>query len=141
MGVLSTQLAKDFCAAGVNVQPVWAKGAIVLADCVCQAVLEEIPHPWHVAVSECNESQVYEALQSLPYNLRPRLKKSCGRYYIPSDTSLLADVSESDPADVAYDEDSFEESDSEVQLLDVKLTFLHVPPAPMHSVSSRAHTV
>jgi len=139
--VLCSQLAERFRAARVDVRPAWAKGAVVLADGICQAALEEVPYPWNVVVRESDEADVHEVLKSLPYNLRPRLKQGCGRCFVPSDISLLADISESDPDEAASGADSSQRADVEWQGVTVRRTFLHLPPEPMCSVSSKARTV
>jgi len=87
--VLESALAIGLRARGVDVQPVWAGGAIVLADALAPERLGDDLGTWNIAVGESDEHLVMDALQTLPYNIRPRLKSGNGRRHVPGHTEFF----------------------------------------------------
>ena len=65
-------------AQGIGTQPVWAGRAIVPVGHVGPEEVGNDFETWNVAVRESQEDRVWQALRTLPYNIRPRLKPPKG---------------------------------------------------------------
>jgi len=79
---------------GFDVRPSWACGAWVLAEGARPEQFEEFNlGNRHVVVFENDLEEVHESLRKLPYNIRPRIKPGVGVAHVPSNSSLLQDVS------------------------------------------------
>lgn len=96
--LLRCPLALDLQAQGVDVQPPWANGAKVMAVGVGPELLDTELCPRHVVVLQSDEYLILEALQSLPCNVRPRLKPGAGSAVVPSYLSLMQDASDTGAA-------------------------------------------
>jgi len=82
--LLASDLAKRLRTGGVELQPSWAQGKIILAE-GANELAEKDHGTWHVAVREHDEESIAEALRALPYNMRPRLKAGNGRFIVEED--------------------------------------------------------
>jgi len=83
--LIDSPLAQELVGRGVDVHPVWANGAKVLAEGVDPFVLDEarvIPAPWHVIVREHHEHEVYKTLRALPHEIRPKLKRGREKIFV-----------------------------------------------------------
>jgi len=87
--VLASSLASELRDRGVDVQPPWAGGAIVLVEDLSPKDVGDDFGTWNVAVGESEEHRIHQALRELPYNIRPRLKPKDGRQYVPGHTELF----------------------------------------------------
>merc|ERR1711879_241291 len=93
--LLGSPLAAEMLGKGVELEPEWAEGRLILAQGVTAAAVSEAREMWHVAVRTVDEDKVHAILkQSLPCKIRPKLKGSDGRLLMPEGTSLFGDVSE-----------------------------------------------
>lgn len=128
--LLQSELAVDLVTQGVNVQPQWADGGLLLASGVDESTVAEARQKWHVAVRETDEGRVFDALEQLPYRIRPRLKQG-GRFTVPEDSTLFGDASDDSENEVIHDDSN------DLVEITVERTFFHIPPVPMGSLSPR----
>ena len=86
--LLRSPLAYRLIAEGVEVQPGWTKGRLVLAAGATEAALQyTLSNRWHVAVRRADEEQVLATVATMDRKLRPRLKPNGGRVVLTSETS------------------------------------------------------
>jgi len=123
--LLESPLAARVAADGVQLQPDWARGRLILATGATEAGISEARGPWHVAVRAADEGEVLDVLRACLGRQRPRLKCD-GRFRVPGDASLFGDVSASEPAAQPRAQSAAEWSD----ILVVERTFLHARLAP-----------
>lgn len=141
--LLTSDLAIRLKAEGVELQPSWANGKLVLATNVNEHSVSEAVDTWHVAVHASDEDMVYAAIRTIGHSVRPRLKNgSQGRFLMPDATSLMQDASEdvedcaSVIPNISEDDDSSGGEQGSQQDADdwgeviVLRTFIHVPCPP-----------
>merc|ERR1712032_383168 len=150
--IIESDFARALLDRGMNLKPDWAGGAIVMVDGLQPEDLQDDYGRWNVAVCECDEHHIHEALKKLPYNLRPRLKPGVGRQYVPGRAELFC-TSETDGDSMQIsgaggEEDSLSNKQTSDTCGEVNgeeiyyaRTFLHVrvkPAASMRSAPSTA---
>lgn len=89
--LLNSELARRATDRGADLQPSWANGAKIFVEHLTSADVEESRvelQPRHVIVREDEEHYVYEALEGIPYKVRPRLKPTAGRAIVPDSNSI-----------------------------------------------------
>lgn len=141
--ILHSPLAQSLIDQGFNPKPEWANGAKILTRDVRPEQLDIELCPRHVIVADEDEQIVMEFIEKIPYNRRPRIKPGFGRVAVPSRTSLLQDLSQSNDSE-AWDSRppsgnvSDEKSEanvapllSDTQDLPVRCTFIHCPAGPV----------
>eukprot|EP00930_Biecheleria_cincta_P038674 TRINITY_DN26561_c0_g1_i1.p2 TRINITY_DN26561_c0_g1~~TRINITY_DN26561_c0_g1_i1.p2 ORF type:complete len:276 (-),score=48.95 TRINITY_DN26561_c0_g1_i1:250-1077(-) len=136
---IHSALASTFLGNGIDVRPSWAGGAIVLVEGLGMEDLHDDIGTWNVAVSDVDEPSIFEALQTLPCKIRPRLKPGIGRRLVPCDLDRC-DVSDDATDSVQFstdDQDVDVQSLTEPQELQVCIfrTFIHVRPKPASAAS------
>ena len=100
--LLTSRLAAEVSATGVDIEPDWAAGNLILAGGVTAADVSEARELWHVAVRIADEEEVYATLRrSLPCSIRPKLKGCDGRFLVPEGASLFGDASKQSTSDDA----------------------------------------
>jgi len=129
--LIESRLALQLVAEGVQLQPNWADGRLVLAKGVTEAALSEAREPWHVAVEASHEEEILVTLRERLGRQRPRLSES-GRFLVPQDLSLF------DGSSASEHEEHTEDYECEWILEPVKRTFLHygIAEAPARSSAS-----
>jgi hypothetical protein len=136
--ILSSSPATDLIRNGKIVQPPWANGAKVLVGDVDPDVVDVDLCPRHVLVHEEDRDFLLVLLASLPYKVRPRLKPGCGLARVPSETSLLQDLSVTSAAEYSSTlstspAGAFTEQQTlffEMQLVRVRNTFIDIVDLP-----------
>jgi hypothetical protein len=152
--LLNSSLAASLVDQGIDVQPTWAGGAIVLVAGLGPGVIDDEFGTWNVAVNELDEPFIFMELQKLPYKIRPRLKPGTGRRLVPVKSELFRLSDDEDgssplPEDEANSQTSADADNSDVQSsiaaeeLEVRVvrTFLHVRLKPASSTISLPNTV
>merc|ERR1740121_1606418 len=92
--LLASELAAELVNDGVELEPEYAGGRLVLAEGVTATILSEAREPWHVVVCVADEERVYAAIKhGLRSQSRPKLKGIGGRILIPGDDSWFNDAS------------------------------------------------
>jgi len=130
--LLSSPLAAEMSARGVDLEPDFAAGRLILAEGVTAAAVSEAREFWHVAVHTDHEVELYVTLrQSLPCAIRPKLKGRDGRFLVPEDASLFGDASEQ--LALGYSPSAGPHLGDDWQNLQVRYTFLHMPVNPVGS--------
>jgi len=124
--LLNSPPARAAIAAGVNIQPEWAKGGRVFAANVHPGLFDDELCAYHVVIHERDEQALWAALAHLPYRIK-KLKPGMGRTEVPDYLSQFhVSSAESD-----------EHGTIEVT---VKNTFIHVGRRSADDTQS-AHTV
>merc|ERR1712008_625857 len=140
-----SDVAQRLCARGWDIKPEWAKGALVLVKGLEAQSITEDRGRWDVVLHQADEQAIVEAIRALPYNKRPRLKETDGRFLIPDECSWFDDLSGSHldvwsgKDDAAYWRDrppteaetcgGQDDADCSIPI-QVKRTFIHVAIAP-----------
>lgn len=152
--ILSSPLALSLLDKGIDVRPTWAGGAIVLVEGLEPEALDDDLLSWNVAVHDSEEPSVFEAMQKLPYKIRPRLKPGAGRRFVPdafeffhvSDDegySPSVDAEDGKSRPLTDDEHLDLQSLDEPQEVEVSVvrTFVHVRMKQFRSARSLPNTV
>jgi predicted RNA-binding protein with RPS1 domain len=149
--IIESDFASALLGRGIDLKPDWAGGAIVLVEGLQPDDLQDEYGRWNVAVRECDEHYIHDALKKLPYNIRPRLKPGVGRQYVPGPAELFC-ASEIDDNSMQISEAEDEENSlSGEQTIDpcgelngeeiyYARTFLHVRVKPVASMRSAPST-
>jgi len=148
--VLQSKIATHLLDQGCDIRPSWANGSYVLAADVDENHVSEARDKWHIAVHEAHEKEIYEAIERLPYNIRPRIKPGC-RFPIPENATFFGDVSTESSGDSSgqsingrdrehetgdtFTDDGVEEN--ETSAIEIRRTFLHIPPPLLAPLSPR----
>ena len=118
--LLSSRPARSLLVQGINIQPAWAGGAIILVH-VDAPFLEGSLKLFHVLVDQADEQDLIQALGDLPIRYK-KLKTRAGRKEVLNKLSLL-DISSEGEHEVSNDAAS-------VIPYRVKSTFIDIRPAP-----------
>lgn len=148
----ASDLAQVALRAGVDIKPVWANVAKILAEGIDPSQLEPptVPDeglkPYHVVLWEKDEEALLDGLRHLPYNFRKLNPGSRGRTIVPNEVSLFSMSSSSSSSSpdtplslagsASLGDVQGTDDDAEVEIT-IKNTFIHVTLAPVDTRSIR----
>mmetsp|Transcript_46241 Transcript_46241/g.104850 ORF Transcript_46241/g.104850 Transcript_46241/m.104850 type:complete len:361 (+) Transcript_46241:266-1348(+) len=149
--IIESDFARALLDRGIDLKPDWAGGAIVMVEGLQPEDLQDDYGRWNVAVCECDEHCIHEALKKLPYNIRPRLKPDVGRQYVPGRAELFCtsemdgdsmQISESEDEENSLSSEHTNDTCGEVNGEEIYYarTFLHVRVKPVASMRSAPST-